>query len=302
MEGSNAPRTATPVVLDFVAVAAHDLRGPTAALRTAVQLFGAAPDDASRARLLSLMERQTVRLTRLTDDLFLLAMADAARLEVHPTSIELDTLLRDAAAESGETDFEVHTPAGLRMWADPAHVQRIVANLVRNAFAHGAPPVRITAAADQDQVEIRVSDAGSGVPEEFVPRLFDRFSRAGGASDGAGLGLSIVADLARRNGGLAYYQPPGATFVVRLPQQPPQRPVPDHKRRPATDNEQDKPSRYGIAWYHFIELAAHFGGAVQSFFAATTRNKEVRERGRETMRNLRQHLREGASLPTRHRV
>jgi signal transduction histidine kinase len=68
-------------------------------------------------------------------------------------------------------------------------------------------------------VEILVRDSGKGVPEAFVPRLFERFAQAGPATGGTGLGLSIVRGLARAQGGEAWYEPgaPGSCFGVRLP-------------------------------------------------------------------------------------
>jgi signal transduction histidine kinase len=77
-------------------------------------------------------------------------------------------------------------------------------------------------------IDIRVSDAGPGVPPDFVPHLFGRFTRIGNADDGAGLGLSIGAELACLNGGSAHYGPlppghAGATFTVCLPHRAPSR-------------------------------------------------------------------------------
>jgi len=219
------PTDRRDVPAEFVAAAVHDLRSVQMALQLGLYQLRAGLDDQDREGVLALLERQTMGLGRLTDDLLLFSMAGTGRIAVQPDSVELGPLLRDAGAASGTTDVEVETAAGLRVWADPAHVLRMIANLVRNAFWHGAPPVRIRAAAHEDQVEIRVSDAGPGVAPEFVPHLFRRFARAPGAPEGSGLGLSIVAELALLNGGSAGYQPhppgcPGSSFVVRLPRRP----------------------------------------------------------------------------------
>jgi two-component system, OmpR family, sensor histidine kinase MtrB len=223
LEAANADlMSAIASLREFVAVAAHDLRNVKAALETVAGLIVSAPDEASRTSLLACLERETAHLGRLIEDLFVLSLADAGRLDVHPATLELEPILQAAAAEISGSDVEVQGATGLLVQADPCHVRRIVANLLRNSVQHGAPPIRIAAAADQEHVEIRVSDAGPGVPEDFVPRLFLRFTRAAGTDRGAGLGLSIVAELARLNGGAAYYlsdpdRAVGATFAVRLP-------------------------------------------------------------------------------------
>ena len=87
-------------------------------------------------------------------------------------------------------------------------------------FRHGAPPVAVSARVRDDEVELRVTDAGPGVPVELGPRVFDRFATAGPTS-GTGLGLYLVREIARIHGGEALYRPPAdgspTTFLVRFP-------------------------------------------------------------------------------------
>jgi hypothetical protein len=321
---------------EFVAVAVHDLRGAQGALLAATDLIASASDDASRASLSACIERESAHLGRLIDDLYLLSVADTGRLEVHPDTVELVPILQQAAAESGKHEVGVHAAEGLRVHADPCHVRRIVANLVHNAFAHGAPPVRIIAADLEGQVEIRVTDSGPGVPQPFVPRLFARFSRAGGTTGGAGLGLAIVAELARLNGGSTQYQPhptgrPGATFVVRLPQEPgdavhgsrpaapmtgssaPQIPrlsAATAPRQPwCSEGRRSRPGRHvgGTDWASLLQaieqnrdVADHvrctLEETVRQTLVATTRSKELRVLVRDSMRTRRRLLREGSAL------
>ena len=287
---------------EFAAAAAHDLRGLQAGLRTAVTLLRAASDDPALERLLSLIERQTIQLDRLTNDLFLLAVADTGQLEFHPEIVDLEPILRDVAVEHGEADVELDTPAGLRVWADAAHVQRVVSNLVAYAFHHGAPPVRITAAAHPGQVEIRVSDAGPGVPAAFVPRLFDRFARVGGIDQGAGLGLAIVAELVHLNGGTARYLPkppgqPGATFVIRLSDRAPrragQRDGPDRSIDAMTSATQVRLTAT-IARTH--EIASGSATAIDDALTVKAVNAALRHQARQTLRDQRRLTREGSAL------
>jgi hypothetical protein len=94
-------------------------------------------------------------------------------------------------------------------------------NLVGNALRHGVPPVHVAVTADDDRVTIRVRDEGAGVSDEIAPRLFDRFA-TGMRRGGTGLGLFIVRELARAQGGDAFYEAatpesPAGSFVLTLP-------------------------------------------------------------------------------------
>ncbi len=117
---------------------------------------------------------------------------------------------------------------------DPWHLRQILSNLLGNAVKYGQPPIRVTitdrardaeSGTDEEAgVDIEVCDSGEGVPAEFVPRLFDRFSRAetGIATEkqGTGFGLYIVRRLTEVNGGQIRYrpgEPAGACFAVTLP-------------------------------------------------------------------------------------
>jgi signal transduction histidine kinase len=97
----------------------------------------------------------------------------------------------------------------------------MVENYLTNAVKYGRPPFRIAATSAGDTARLAVVNAGDPVPEEFVPRLFDTFSRARGTAgiQGTGLGLSVVRSLARAQGGDAWYEPrpAGAAFLLSLP-------------------------------------------------------------------------------------
>jgi two-component system sensor histidine kinase MtrB len=95
----------------------------------------------------------------------------------------------------------------------------VVSNLIANAYHHGEPPVRVTAEQRDRHVRIAVVDHGGGVPEELLPRLFERFQR--GESGGTGLGLAIAKAYANAHGGDLVYDPSGrgARFELILPQE-----------------------------------------------------------------------------------
>src|SRR5262249_61643455 len=89
---------------------------------------------------------------------------------------------------------------------DAYQLERAIGNLVDNALRHGAGPIDIDATADNGYLTVRVRDRGPGFPIDFLPRAFDRFSRADTArtGPGTGLGLAIVAAIARRHTGTAH--------------------------------------------------------------------------------------------------
>jgi signal transduction histidine kinase len=158
----------------------------------------------------------------------LVDLLDASRREhvevaPQPRDVPVADVLQEVVSGLRSADHGVvirHTDE--RVHADPVHLRRITANLIDNARKYGAPPVEVSAHQDGQQVHIRVRDHGGGVPDTFVPRLFDPFAQAHPESQdvsGIGLGLSIVHELARQNGGTVTYEPAtdGACFVVTLP-------------------------------------------------------------------------------------
>jgi signal transduction histidine kinase len=118
--------------------------------------------------------------------------------------------------------LDVVAPAGEIISGDRVRLEQALGNLVDNALRHGAGTVRLNAGRTDDSVALRVSDVGAGFPEEFLPRAFERFSRADAAraGRGAGLGLAIVASVARAHGGsvtAANRAEGGAEVTLRVP-------------------------------------------------------------------------------------
>jgi len=195
----------------FVADASHELRTPLALLRTELDLALRRPR--SREELESALRsaaEETQRLSRLADDLLLIARADRGSLPVRLEVVAAADLLADA-----ETRFASRSSAlgrklrvddsALNVEADPLRVGQALVNLVDNALTHGDGTVELAAEERNGLVELHVRDGGSGFPDDFRPRAFDRFSRADEARSrgGSGLGLSIVELVARAHGGTA---------------------------------------------------------------------------------------------------
>jgi signal transduction histidine kinase len=195
----------------FVADASHELRTPLALLRTELDLALRRPRtrDELEAALRS-AAHETQRLSRLADDLLLIARADQGPLPIRGEVVGAGDLLADAAtrfanrASSLGRELRVEETA-LHVDADPLRVGQALANLVDNALTHGEGTVVLRAEKRGEFVELHVSDGGSGFPGEFRDRAFDRFSRADEARSGggSGLGLSIVELVADAHGGAA---------------------------------------------------------------------------------------------------
>jgi signal transduction histidine kinase len=211
---------------DFVADASHELRTPLAMLKTELELAvhrPRSPDETDAALQAALGD--TRRLVALAEDLLLLARTDRGQ---HPTPqpTPLAPLLHRVAerhrATAGGRPIRVHCPADLVAVIDAGQLERAVANLVDNAWRHGAGPVDVTAAIPDGHLVVQVRDHGCGFPPDFLPRAFDRFTRPDTArtGPGTGLGLAIVAAIARRHTGTAHaanHPDGGAEITLRLP-------------------------------------------------------------------------------------
>ena len=129
----------------------------------------------------------------------------------------LDAVARRFAARAAAAGRAIDVSGGGSLRGDRDRLEQALGSLVDNALTHGAGAVRLEAARVDDSVVLRVSDEGPGFPEDFLPRAFERFSRADEArtGGGAGLGLAIVAAVARAHGGHASAS--GATVTLVLP-------------------------------------------------------------------------------------
>ncbi|MEA2295916.1 MAG: hypothetical protein QOE86_3555 [Solirubrobacteraceae bacterium] len=180
-----------------VSDASHELRTPLTVLRTELQLAlrGERSPEELRAALGGALG-ETERLTRLADDLLVLARADQGRLPLRRADLDVAELLTARAARLAPA-APVEVAAGLTVNADPDRAAQAVDNLLVNAVRHGAEPVALHARAVNGLVELHVTDGGPGFGGDTV-RAFERFR-----GEGTGLGLSIVAAIAGAHGGAA---------------------------------------------------------------------------------------------------
>ncbi len=228
------------------AVAAHELHGPLAALSVLAHVLRdrqAAIGPAERARLMARVLDLTDRLQLLVRKLLAAGGGPTARFGAAPEPVRVREVISEQAADVARPDLPVAVTCSseLRAVTDRAGLSIILSNYLANALAYARPPVQVTAGAADGWAVIRVTDSGPGVPEQFVPHLFERFARGPenlAAAPGMGLGLWIVRTLARENGGDAWYEPApggGSCFCVRLPlppSDPPSDPQPAHPGQP----------------------------------------------------------------------
>jgi signal transduction histidine kinase len=224
-------RQLNDVARNFVALASHELRTPAAVVHgiaATLHLRGDQLTDEQRTELRRTLYEQTDRLRRLVDQLLDLSRLEADAIEIRPQTFRVrrrveELLLMVAAERVGEVELDID--ATLEADADPDAFDRVVANLLTNAFRYGEAPVRVCAREDRDgeALVVAVEDNGQGVAPEFVPRLFERFARAEESSAsviGSGLGLAIAQSYARAHGGEIIYsdgEPAGARFELVLP-------------------------------------------------------------------------------------
>ena len=207
----------------FVADAGHELRTPLATLRAELELAlrQPRPPEELVAALRSAAE-EVERLVRLAEHLLVLVREGESGPPLRRTRVDVPDLLAAVAARfrRGDRSIEVAAPAGLALDADPERLEQALGNLVENALLHGRGAVWLRAEAGEDEVVFRVRDEGPGFPPGFADRAFERFSRADEArtGGGAGLGLAIVAAVARAHGGRVAVD--GSAVTLAIPAAP----------------------------------------------------------------------------------
>jgi signal transduction histidine kinase len=218
--------SATATQRRFVADASHELRSPLATVRANVDLLAGAELDSAAARSVARIGRESARMSRLVEDLLLLARADDAGLRFRRSDVDLDDLVL-TERERMALEHPALTVSGavepVRVQGDPDALLRALRNLVDNAARHALGAVTVSVHAGERAGEIVVANDGPPIPAADRVRIFDRFvrlddsrSRAGG---GAGLGLPIAREIVLAHGGTLTVDdlPVGASLRLRVP-------------------------------------------------------------------------------------
>jgi two-component system OmpR family sensor kinase len=211
----------------FIADASHELRTPLTVVRGQLELLGDELQQARDTRPTDLAVDEIDRMSRIVDDLLLLARLDEG-LPVRDEPVEVELVAQEALLRIGDdvVRVEVRVEPGAVVRADSDRLLQVITNLVANALTHAGSDARVHLRGwhEGDDVCIAVADNGPGINAEELPRVFERFyrspaSRSSGAA-GSGLGLAIVESLVTcMRGTVSVSSAPGegTRFVVTLP-------------------------------------------------------------------------------------
>lgn len=223
----------------FVADASHELRTPLASIRgyseLSLRALGQTPGEAAPAVIestttsLERIQAQSLRMTRLVEDLLLLARLDEGRELVHG-SVDLTRLavegLSDARPTAADHHWSIDVPEDpIVILGDAGRLHQVVANLLANARTHtpAGTTITLSVAQEGDEAVLRVHDDGPGIDPEIREELFGRFARGDSSrarqTGGTGLGLAIAKAIVEGHGGRIEVssEPGDTTFTVRLP-------------------------------------------------------------------------------------
>jgi two-component system sensor histidine kinase MtrB len=209
----------------FVANVSHELRTPLSTLRTASELLEAHRDEfpPSSREAVDLIADDVANLGRLVEELMEVSEVDAGKAIIRWEEVDLRALA-SAVVLKMRLQTSIDGPAVVTV-SDKARLERIVSNLVHNAFEHGGgTDVHVRVGEENGTCEVAVSDGGPGIPADALPHLFDRFFKADRSRTrergGIGLGLAIAFENARLLGGTIEAKSPTGgptTFTVVLP-------------------------------------------------------------------------------------
>ncbi len=214
---------------------AHELRNPLAPIRTGLEVIRIGGEDpVVREQTRSTMERQTLQLARLVDDLLDVSRITSGRIELRKCRVELAGVIQNAVesarpllTEKGH-DLTVDLPQQpILLDADPTRLTQVIGNLLHNAAKYTTEHGRIwlTAGCEGNAAVLRIRDTGIGIPNDMLHRVFDVFTQVDRSLErtdgGLGIGLTLVKRLVELHGGSVWCQSPGpaqgSEFVMRLP-------------------------------------------------------------------------------------
>jgi PAS domain S-box-containing protein len=217
---------------EFLAMLAHELRNPLAAISNAVRLAANPKAAAYVSDSLVIIERQATNLTRMIDDLIDVSRISQGKIELRRTVVDLlDVVNQAAKAVRPLIDHKHHelilrvAPGPLRVDADSTRLEQVIGNLLTNAAKYTEPGGRITLSAERegDEAVVRIEDNGVGISREMLPHVFELFTQVdhslGRSEGGLGIGLMLVKKLVEMHGGIvsaASELTNGSVFTVRL--------------------------------------------------------------------------------------
>lgn len=202
-----------------MAAATHDFLNALAGLAGYLELLADEPASEQSRELQRKAHDVAERLGMLGEDLLVHATAGSGQLSIEPAQVSVSEELRACALAFPRLEIHLDVDEDLVVLADRLRLHQVLCNLIRNAQRYGRPPVTIVArGTGRTWVEIVVSDAGDGIPPDFVAEMFDRHTRAAGTGTvGTGIGLAVARELAEGQGGKLGYRAAGNRFILTLP-------------------------------------------------------------------------------------
>lgn len=217
---------------DFMSNVSHELRTPLASVKLMLETVLTSPDDEAADLFLPQALAQVDRLTALVRQLLDQARVQSGQMVLELREVDLERVAApivasfEPAASSGGVSLNLRALRPVRLEADPGRLAQIFVNLIDNALRHTPEGGAVTVELDADggDAVVRVRDSGMGIPFRDLPHVFERFyvvdrSRAR-ESSGAGLGLSIVKQIADAHGGSVEVESQlggGTVFTLRVP-------------------------------------------------------------------------------------
>jgi two-component system, OmpR family, phosphate regulon sensor histidine kinase PhoR len=218
---------------DFVSNVSHELHTPLASLKALVETLdeGALDDPPAAHRFLQKMNTEIDNLTQIVHELLELSRIESNRVPLQRVPVSPCELAGPAIermqlqAERAGLTLSMDCPGSLPIVrADPVRIQQVLVNMIHNAIKFTPPggEISIYAKAAPDEVIFAIHDTGEGIPEEVIPRIFERFYKADRARSGrgTGLGLSIARNIVQAHGGRIWVESKvgeGSTFYFSLP-------------------------------------------------------------------------------------
>lgn len=215
--------------LDVVALVAHELKHPLAAIEVAVPVMADAPAYASRTKARRVIERQLIYMRRLINDLLDAERARRGELQLDVVRLDLRSIVEEAARtfaelakQRGVNVAKAIPPVPVAVSGDRVRLQQVLSNVLDNALkrTNSGGTIEVRLQSGSHQATICVSDTGEGIPSEVLPHVFEPF-RHHGNGGGLGIGLNVSRRLIELHGGqiTAHSAGPGqgAEFVLRLP-------------------------------------------------------------------------------------